>query len=185
MTLTDINTVLLANAGAELTGAGDSISTGTVAELLSVLAGRGYRVLRLPAGSLTPHQFMAIGAPTSQWAGGGGSFTEAVLTYGNTMQEGEIRPATAGGDTVQREYRPIRHTIDTDSLQISLALGTLAAFTRQAGPPAAPAVTLWPDSGVGRGTPHYPWIMQPGTNIDPVANARVLTVYDDSGNVLV
>jgi hypothetical protein len=119
------------------------------------------------------------------WTGGGGAFSEPVITYGNRMINGEIRPIVEGGDTVQREYRPIRHIVDSDSLQLSLALGTLAAFTVQAGPPAAPSVTLWPDSGVGRGLPHFPWNMQPGERTDPVENARVLTVYDDSGNVLV
>jgi hypothetical protein len=103
-----------------------------------------------------------------------------VLVNGTVMNRGEIRPVTIGGDTIQREYRPIRSISDTDAFKISLAGGTLAVFARVAG---MPPVTLWPDSDR---TPYFPWSMQGALNGHwaAVANARLLTVYDDNGNVL-
>lgn len=179
LALTNINAVLQTNFGAELTGV-TSNSTGTVADVLSILAGREYRVNQYTTAGVL-NQYMNAVTPGYLWAPTArGSFTEAVLVNGTTMNRGEIRPATIGGDTIQREYRPIRNISDTDSFQISLAGGTLAVFADVTG--MAP-VTLWPDSDR---LPYFPWSMQGPLNTHwaPVTNARVLTVYDDNGNVL-
>lgn len=179
LTLTAINTLLNTEMGADISGTNTgSRSTGSVANLLSILAGRGYQIGRANASG-TVQQFMNVTNPTFQWdVGPRGSFTRAVLVNGTVMMNGEIRPSTVGGDTVQVEHRPIRTIVQSDSFLLSLAAGTLAAFSKVAG---APPVTLWPDSDR---VPHFPWVMQSGTHYAQAENARVLTVFDDEGNIL-
>jgi len=166
LTLADVNTVLAA-VDSELTNAGGSQSSGVLTELLSVMAGRGYV---LPAGS----QKLTGGAWAAPQAG---NFTETRREWGTTWVDGEYVPsslanALAGGDPVQVETKPVRHTYDGTHFQISLGSGHLASF--QAG------VTLFPDSDL---VGHYPWLMQ-GTNQFPqVDNARVVTVYNDDGSL--
>jgi len=167
MQLADVNTILGA-VDAELTSAGGSNSTGTLADLLSVLAGRGYR---LPAGSLK----LTGGVWSAAQAG---AFTTNVTVFGTTWQHGEIRPAAIAGDTETRETKGIRHTYDGTSFQISVGAGHLLTF--QSG------VTLYPDSDL---SDHYPWLTQSpplmqGTNSFPeTAAARVVTVYNDDGTL--
>ena len=177
MTLSDINTLLTAQAGTSLIAGGTS-STGTVDDILNILAGRGYRISKMSSAS-TFNQFTTVANPTYEWeATQRGGFTENVLVYGDTMLHGEVVSSTLGGTTVAREITPIRHTIDTDAFKISVASGQLAVFGSVSG---MPPVTLWPDSDT---RPFYPWLHQGTLQYPAVTNARVLTVYDDSGNVL-
>jgi len=164
LTLANVNTAL-GVVNATLTGGG---STGVLTELLSILSGRGYM---LPAGS----QKMT-GAPWS--AVQAGKFTETVLQFGTTWNSGEIKPAVIGGDPVEVETKPIRHTYDSTHFQISLGQGHL--FTFQNG------VTLFPlsatiDEGCATSHEHYPWLKH---NQHPeVKGARVVTVYNDDGSL--
>jgi len=171
--LADINTVLLANCGGELTAAGGTTSTGVVREILSILAGRGYRAKRLNAAG-TANQYMAVGSPLYLWnATQRGAFTEAVTVYGTGMIDGEIKPVNIGGDTENREVSGIRHTVDTDSFQISLTSGALARLCA--------GIDLWTRNS---GVPFFPWTFQSTLTFPEVENVRVLTVYSDTGVVL-
>lgn len=161
MTLTDVDAVL-ATVDAELTNTAGSTSTGVLTELLSVLSGRGYV---LPAGSTKLEG--GVWAPTQA-----GAFTESVTVYGTTWDSGEIRPSHIGGDTVNVEVKPIRHTYDGTFFQLSLGAGHLYQF--QLG------VTLFPDSDLQE---HYPWLMQGAKTLTEVADARVVTVYNDDGSL--
>lgn len=172
MTLAAIDVVLLAQAGAELTAAGGSNSVGVLTEILSVFAGRIYKLTRTTAAGVL-NQIMTADNPTYEWNTNVlGGFTEAVTVWGDSWADGEVVPSVAGGATQNREVGNIRHTYDTGSFQISIASGDLFTF--------ADGVTLWPDSDLG---PHFPWSMQ-GAATATVTGARVVTVYDDSGNVL-
>jgi hypothetical protein len=182
LTLSDLNTLLASNAGADFTGTtAGSHSVGVVKDFLSVLAGRGYWIYRYPAAATfgTPIQYMTS---ATQWnPGPHGSFTKNVKVNDTQMSNGEIRPVTIGGDTKAVEYRPIRYLSPSDSLYISMAGGTLAAFSKQPAPAHAPAVTLWPDNSA---RPWYPWLYQQGPQVATVTSARVVTVYNDDGSLL-
>jgi len=173
MTLAAINVVLLAQAGAELTSAGGSNSVGVLTEILSIFAGRIYKLSRTTSAGVL-NQIMQASAPLYLWNPSVlGGFTEAVTVHGDSWANGEIVPSTLGGATQNREVGNIRHTYDTGALQISIAGGDLYTL--------ASGVTLWPDSDYG---PHFPWTYQ-GAVTATVTGARVVTVYDDLGNVLV
>lgn len=163
LTLADVNTVIQTTFGSsDLTGAASN-STGVLTELLSILAGRGYR---LGAGFTK--------GPGGIWdATQRGAFTENFTRYDTRMLSGELAPLTIGGDTDTREVRGIRHTIQTGSFTISLATGDLASFN-------AAVNTLWPDSDQ---VPRFPWTYQKGTYLAPVANARLVTVYNNDGSL--
>jgi hypothetical protein len=174
LTQAAIDAILLAQCGTDLTGSA-SASTGTVADILAICAGRGYRVKKLNAAGAY-NQYMTVLNPDFEWnATARGGFTEAVTVNGDLWGHGEVK---SSGVPQNREISPIRHTVDTDSFQISLQSGTLAVFAAKAG---MPPVTLWPDSDYA---PHYPWAFQGALQFPQVDNARVLTVYDDNGNVL-
>lgn len=179
LALSDLNTILLAQVGAELTAAGGSNSTGVVSEILAILAGRGYRIRQTDEITGASHYYMTQANPLTVWNPTQlGGFTELHREFSANWGHGEVRPNTIGGDWVAREVSPITHTVDTDAFKISLASGQLAVFGKVTG---MPPVTLWPDSDI---LPHYPWTFQGSLQFPAVANARVLTVYDDNGNVL-
>lgn len=183
MTLANINTVLLAEAGAELTNAGGSASTGTVADVLSILAGRDYAV---PVGAL---KYTAAVAPDTVrlWsATQRGRFTTPNLVFDTTMTHGEWRPTTGwtkrgkerqsvvtGGDTVNLEIRGVRITVDSTHFQHSLHHGQLAAYTA--------GITMFPDADVRRFISN--WTRRTHRQ-DTLLNQRVITVYDDDGTLL-
>ena len=172
MTLAAIDVVLLAQAGAELTATGGSNSVGVLTEILSLFAGRIYKLARSTAAGVL-NQIMTADNPTYEWnVNVLGGFTEAVTVNGDSWADGEVVPSVLGGATQNREVGNIRHTYSTGAFQISIASGDLFTF--------ADGVTLWPDSDLG---PHYPWTYQ-GAATATVTGARVVTVYDDSGNVL-
>jgi hypothetical protein len=166
LTTAAVDAALLAALGA-VVGFGVGGTTAVLTELLSVLAGRGYV---LPAASIK----LAGGV----WdAVQRGSFTETRRVFGTTWDSGEYVPSSyanllAGGDPVQYETKPVRHTYDSTHFQVSLGEGHLATF--QAG------VTLWPDSDL---VGHYPWLMQGNNQHPQVDNARVVTVYNDDGTL--
>lgn len=176
LTLAQIDASLLATSGAELTTAAGSNSTGLVADILNIMAGRGYKILRTNPQTNAVYQYM-LNAYT--WVGNHGAFTEPVLVQDGQWGHGEIRPNNIGGDWVNREIAPIRYTVESGSFNLSMGAGTLAVFGAA---PWMPPVTLWPDSDF---SPHYPWVMQPNAATATVNNAKLLTVYDDAGNVLV
>lgn len=118
LTLSDVNTIL-DTYGAELTNAGGSNSAGTLRELLSILAGRGFR---LPAGSLL--------LDGTDWQVDQGKFTTSVTVFDPDVV------TEAGGLVVERENKPVRNTYEGGSLNVSLLLGSLSVF--------ASGVTLYP-----------------------------------------
>jgi hypothetical protein len=122
LTLADIDTILSA-AGAELTDAGGSNSTGTVAELLSVLSGRGYSI------SANAVAYTAPGVWNPAEVGG---FTEGLLTFDTEFND------DPNGTIVQHEVKPIKDTFDGGSLQESVLSGVLARMTQ--------GVTLFTDN---------------------------------------
>jgi hypothetical protein len=175
LALGNINTILLADVDADLTGLGVSQSTGTVADVLSVLSGRTYRVNRQhPVTGAYFQYFTAPGVWNPTILGG---FTQPVLTN-SVWQDGEIKALAIGGDTENREVGGYRQTFDGDALALSLAGGTLAVFGAV---PGMPPVTLWPHSDPRQ---FVPWEFQKALDYPEVDNARVVTVYDDDGTVL-
>lgn len=175
MALADVNTVLATQASANLTSVGSN-SVGVLTELLSILAGRGYRVNRLSrAGAI--QQFFSAVNPTYQWnpvlLGG---FTYPVTTFSG-WDHGECVPGSIGGDTANIEWKNIRHTYDGGSFTISVMAGALATMRRLAG---QPAITLYPDSDL---CPHYPWTYQGALTFPAQTNVRLVTVYNDDGSL--
>lgn len=174
LTLADVNAVIQVTfAGSDLDG-NVSNSTGTVQELLEVLAGRGYR---LPAGSQK-----LTGAAWN--AAQQGSFTRTNTVFDTQMVGGVIGPVnpwirhpglaeTKGGDTVQVEVQPARETVDEGSFQQSLLNGHLSKL--QDG-----SVTLFPDSDL---QPFQATWYQPGPHNAAVTPARIVTVYNNDGTL--
>lgn len=194
LSLSDINTILLADAGAELTNAGGSQSVGTVAGVLAVLAGRTYRApvrdytRRATVDATTPavvvgdvdsswnFRYMDSTYPTFKWHApttGRGGFTQMILNNGSGMSDGEIKPTTIGGDVENREVGGIRHTYNVDALTASLVSGQLQRMTN--------STLLWPTSNV---FPHFPFGQSGFTEYDPTTAPRLVTVYNDDGTVL-
>jgi len=165
----DINTIIQVTfAASDFDGTGSN-STGILTDLLSILAGRGYR---LPAG--------AIKGPGGVWSAvAAGAFTRNVTVFGTGMHDGEIKPAIIGGDTQAVEIRGIRETYILMGHSTSVGATDLVCFS--GGSPEISAPTLWPDSDR---VPHYPWSMQGALSYPQVANARVITIYDTDGSVL-
>lgn len=165
LALADINTVLLAQGGAELTNAGGSSSVGTVKDILEVLAGRIYR---LPKSSDKFTNAYTWDATLK------GSFTRNVTVHGETWADGEYVPAAIGGDTKAYEHGGIRHTYDSTSFQVSLLSGHLSKLTG--------GISLFPDSDP---LPHHQTTYQGALAVTTnISNARVVTVYDDDGTLL-
>ena len=190
--LSDINTALSTGAGVasstNLTGVGVSDSIGSVAELLSLLSGRGYH---LASGSV-PYAGTQIGATGVYYPAfhttAAGSFTE-----------------TLGAATTQLPVKPVRVTYAGASFNMSISEGVLAKLA------AGPA---WNLNGVSyqvgnggatgialtkAGTPisAYPYhgaranLFQGFKDANPgigatasLTGVRLVTVYDDSGNLL-
>jgi hypothetical protein len=164
----NINTVLAAVvAGTSLTGGG---STATVADILSILAGREYF---LPKGSQV---LVAADLPLTIFnTVVQGSFTRTRTVWDSQMVQGEIRPLLATGDTESVERKPIRGTVDGTSFQMSLSAGYLARFTA--------GVTLFPDSDVQNFIPsqYQKALTVSGVNL---ASQRLVTVYADDGTLI-
>lgn len=184
LALANINTVLLAQAGAELTNAGGSQSTGSVFDILACLAGRTYRApVKDTTGRAATadvdangyYRYMDSTYPTFKWraTSGRGGFTQMVLTNGNGMTDGEIKPTTIGGDTTDREVGGIRHTYNVDALTASLVVGQLSKMTA--------STLLWPTTNI---FPHFPFGQAGFTEYDPTTAPRLVVVYDDAGAVL-
>jgi len=176
LALANINTAIAAGAaGSELTNAGGSGSTGTVADVLSIMAGRQYFLpMRNPITGVM-NQIMNGGTWDSSGFGG---FTTPVLVNGDVMAHGEWKPANIGGDTENRPVGPYRHTYDGGAFQKSLLNGHLAVFAGVAG---MTPVTLFTNNSP---TPLFPWDFQAAVQYPQVTGARVVTVYDDAGAVL-
>lgn len=159
LTLAAVNAVIQAtHVGSDLDGAGSN-STGTLAELLAVMAGREY--------TLGPG-FAKLGVAVAWDATQAGSFTEAVV-----VNDPDLSPPV-GGVTVQYERKPIVTTVHSSAFAISLAVGHLASL--------ATGVTLFPDSVPSAFHPNQ--FSQPGPQVAQLTGARVVTVYDDDGTVL-
>lgn len=168
LTLANINTALSTELGScELTSAGGSSSTGTVAELLGILAGRGFKLAAGTALYTRP-------STSPLWAGAAGSFTTSGLVNGTTFVDGEWVPSTSGGDTVALELKPIRHTYESASLAISKQLGQLSVLSAFTG-------TLFPDSD---GNVFIPSTYQKSAGHQaPETPSRLVTVYNDDGSL--
>ena len=184
LTLSAINTVLLATAGADLTGStGASRSYGSVEDVLACLSGRTYRIpqkdlLGLDTAPVdTTDGFFVYGDSTTKWHNPDnlprGGFTQPILNNGDAMQYGEIKPLVAGGDVEYREVGGIRQTYNTDALTASLVLGQLSHLTT--------STLLWPSSG---NTPYFPFGPFNGPTYGTTTATRLVTVYDDDGSVL-
>jgi len=196
LTLTLINTSLGTTASADLTGvAATSSSAATLAELLSVMAGRKYEV---PTAS---SKFTAVTSPDTIhiWdATQVGSFTSSNTVFDSQMYSGEWGPSTStsgltidgeavpdawlkksteviGGDAETPEIGEARATLDTTAFQASLHSGQLAQF--------AGGVTLFPDQDVQARV--APSLRSMQTRISTLTGIRVVTVYDDDGSLLV
>jgi len=172
MTVANVNTWINAVAGVSGVSILAGTSTATLVDIISILAGRGYRV---PAGTV-----MANFGWHVETAGG---FTEAVQVFGSTVISGEVRPVATwvkhknqvatGGDTENREFKPIRYTVDSTSFQVSMGQGQINGFST--------GVTLFPDSSV---TAFVPTFYQPGPKQVAIPSSRIVTVYDDDGALL-
>jgi hypothetical protein len=156
-----------------LNGVGVGNSTGTVLEVLAVMAGRGYVV----ADGVTVQT--AAGAGSQD----GGSFAPQYTQSGG-IGGNKAAPVIAR----TKESRPIRATFNSGSLFASISEGALsgwvdAAQTYHPAPAAGgePAVGTDP---VGARSP-YPY--QGGSAKNALTSnqaMRIATVYDDDGTVL-
>lgn len=175
LALSNINTALSTAAGADLTGTtSDSRSVGSVADILAILAGRTWRIYANDPVTGTANRYMDATYPTFKWNNAAaGAFTFPILTNGLYMSYGEVKPATVGGDTTNREVAGIRHTYNVDALTASLIVGQLRHLTT--------TTLLWPSSNV---YPHFPFGQAGFTEYNPTTAARLVTVYDDDGTVL-
>lgn len=153
-------------------------STSTLADILAILSGRRYQ---LPAG--TVKNATGINWDTTV----AGSFTTPVTVFDSQMLAGEIRPVNrwvkhgkekqsvvSGGDTQNNEIGGVRSVVDSTHFQASLQNGQLRQF-------ATAGVTLFPDNDL------LPFIQTPyqRTQQAAIAGARLVTVYDDDGSLLV
>ncbi len=193
MAIGDVNTVLRAQilsdlATSAVTGCN---STGTLPELLSILAGRSYQ---LPKGAAKGTSFVAgtdtiyYWLPTQR-----GSFTVPNATWDTDMLGGEWGATAAGqkylktggrnskptfsggGDVVNNEIGGARTTVHGTAFAASVANGQLFRY--------ANGVTLFPDADVQA---HIaPSLLSKQTRQPTLLNQRVVTVYDDDGTVLV
>lgn len=170
-TATGINAACNGVAGVS----GVSVGAASTSDILSILAGRVYR---LPTGGIKD--------PTGKnWTTvAQGSFTTPNTVFDTDMTTGEWRPATrwikhgktvTGGDVVNNEIGGIRSTVDSTHFQASLTTGQLAHY-------AGGTVDLFPDAAVR--THISNWTRRTNRQAT-VANQRVVTVYDDTGAVLV
>lgn len=178
MALADINTILQANVGAELTAAGGSQSTGAVVDILEILAGREYS---LPAGSQILNAVSLAANPSVNLfvPGVRGSFTKNVGVYDTQMLGGELRPLNAlgfkgAGDVTAVERKPIRATQAGDSFHQSVQDGALSKMRTATN-------VLFPDSDM---EPFIPTTYQKAAkHTAKVANARLVTVYNNDGSL--
>jgi hypothetical protein len=182
LALSDINTVLLAQAGADLTATtGASRSTGTVAGVLACLAGRTYRIHQTDSlgvsggvGITSTDKYIYQSAsndwtPTSTSLRGG--FTQPVMENGGAMIGGEITSTATYGDVVFREVGGIRHSYNVDSVTTSAIVGALKHMTNP--------MTLWPVLPAHALSPYA--LSQPKAT---TYASRLVTVYNDDGSVL-
>ena len=171
LTATAINALINGVAGVSNTSISSPGSTTTLADILSILAGRGYYI---PAGAAKL---------TNAWTWNttpAGGFGKPYVKVDTRMLGGELRPLAIGGDAATHEFRPIRHTYLTDELIESLEEGELAVFIAKAG---MPALTLWPTHSM---TPQLTWEYQKAI-LNPVAevdNAQIIMIYNDDGSIL-
>ena len=175
-TVTAIDNALNGLAGVS----GISVATtgsSSLADILSVLAGRVYRV---PVGTVKD----ATGQTWDVTRAGG--FTTPNVVYDTAMDFGEWRSTTgwlkhgkerqavvSGGDTVNNEIGGVRTTVDSAHFQQSLQNGQLAAYTA--------GVNLFPDPEVQAFVSN--WTRRTYRQA-PLVNQRVVTVYDDDGTLL-
>ena len=172
LTETAINILINAVPGVSGTSISSPGSTTVLADILSILSGRGYYI---PAGAAK-----AINAYTWNTTPAGG-FGKPYVKVDSQMLGGELRPFAIGGDPATKEFRPIRHTYMTDELVESMDEGEIAVFLAKAG---MPPVSLWPNHSE---TPQLEWTYQKAflNPKDQVDNAKIIMVYDDDGSILV
>lgn len=177
----DIETVL-ATVSADLEGdLASSSSNGTVADILSIFAGRVYRI---HAGV---NKFTAsLGTDNaSVWvSASAGGFTTEVFRFDTTFVGGEwgasgpsfkfAGQAAKGGDSTQVEVGAARKTYDSASFQNSLETGQLFQYSS--------GITLFPHATYqSQIAPNDRGLRDPQETLTGV---RVLTVYADDGSVL-
>lgn len=121
MTLADVNAILGARLGGELTSAGGSSSAGSLTEFLSLLAGRTFE---LGAGT----QLFSGG----KWVGGSGagSFQRPRKVYDAHMVQGMLVPYHLGGDDSPIDIGPARRTFPGSYFNASYLNGQLSRFMR-------------------------------------------------------
>jgi hypothetical protein len=167
--------------------------SSTVLDILSILAGRGYRV---PASS----QFASAGGRWESALAPVGSFTDTVSIFDTQMLGGELRPAlpftklpnnharsqvnnvqgAAGNSTQAVNFKGVRYNVDGDAIQASLQSGQLSRMQDS-------SVSMFTDNtysafkGDATGFANF---SQPGPQTAQVNNARLVTVYDDDGTLL-
>jgi len=184
LALANINTAINAVAGVSGTGVTGGTSTGTVRDILSILSGREYTVPVNTNKDVSGINWSAVAA---------GAFTTPNTVFDSGMQDGEWRPAgrfmkfpntgpvasqtnnVTGGDVVNNEVGGIRYNPAGGEVEQSVRAGELAAL--QLG-----TITLFPDSDL---SPFYATTYQPGPVTAQVANARLVTVYNDDGTLTV
>ena len=165
LTTTAVNAAINAVPGVSDTSIASPASGVTLAGLLSILAGRGYRV---PVGATI---YSGVGSGWHMTPAGG--FDVIGIQNDTIMRQGEWRPVNIGGDPHPMPVRGVTPTYHTSSLDLSLIEGAL--YRLNAG------VTLYPNTGR---PPQLPWTYQHGLTYNQVTGARLVTVYDDDGTVL-
>lgn len=166
-TLANINTILTTSLGGptELTDAGGSRSTGSLTDVLEILAGRGYEVAAGDTIFAT-----ATTAPVWQANNLAGDFVSEVPVYGTSFANGEWN-VMGSGTTENREVRGSRRIVDSTAFRASLLGGQLSVMQDGARlfPNSNPSFISWT---------HQRTLVQPFDG-----NQRLVTVYEDDGTL--
>lgn len=174
LTLTAINAALAGVvADTDLAGAGTSLSFGSVADILRILAGDGYR---LPAFTILGDH--SGGVALAFWAQ---STRQVLVDAQDIVANGGTTFGALGEYIVRGEtgFRDIRALVLSGSIRISAGEGVLAGFADAAFDYLNP---LFDYLGIGSRLPRARSI--DGTVIPDTGVGAVCAVYDNAGNPL-
>ncbi len=189
-TLTEANINTAINGVVGVTGVDivHASSSSTVLEILSILSGRRYQIARDVQFASAEGRWESAAVPV-------GAFTENVSVFDSQMLSGEIVPMNPytkfpnnsharsqvnnvnGGTVVARERGNVRYTVPGGSAAASVANGEISRMQDA-------SVTLFPDNDYSVFHGANAVFQQPGPQTAEVANARLVTTYNDDGTLL-
>jgi len=195
LTAAGFNTAI--NAVAGITGISIATGNSTLADVLSILAGRRYQMtVPVAKDAVTGKNWstVATGAFTtpntvfdSQMYGGewgadtslsGLTLPDGTPVPDRTLKRGRVKDsATVGGEVVNNEIGMARATLDGTHFQASVLAGQCFRY--------ANGITLFPDPEVQAWSSRTAGSPAALARQATLVNQRVVTVYDDDGTLLV